>query len=195
MSEQAAERNIGSWRGVTAAHLITVSFNVHSQSQTATNSSHCNIIMSGKPSSPSASISSVDSDGHLWDVAEILAERTTVSGDLEVLVVWKTSWIPKVNMIADGPVLRRFEAERKCSFTAGKNAMRITLPVQPGSTLAADCDDLDYHAHSKRKANRGAAATTLTATLQQRDAADAELHTKRHQPENGTAEPAMSGNT
>ena len=136
-------------------------------------------IMSGKPASPSASTSSVESDGHLWDVAEILAERTTVSGDLELLVVWKTSWIPKANMIADGPVLRRFEAERKCSFTAGKNAMRITLPVQPGTSLAADCDDLDHRSHCKRNIARlDAAAATSSAKIKHDDAAEAEPHTK-----------------
>jgi hypothetical protein len=122
--------------------------------------------------SPSASTSSVDSDGHLWDVAEILAERTTVSGELELLVVWKTSWIPKANMIADGPVLLRFEAERKCSFTVGKNAMRITLPVQPGSTLAADCDDLDHRSHCKRNIARlDVAAASSSAKIKHDDTA------------------------
>jgi hypothetical protein len=154
------------------------------------------IIMSGKPSPPSASTSSsVDSDGHLWDVAEILAERTTVSGDLELLVVWKTSWIPKANMIADGPVLRRFEAERKCSFTAGKNAMRITLPVQPGSSLAADCDDLDHRSHCKRNIARlDAAAATSSAKIKHDDAAEAKPHTKLQEPENGTEATEMSSN-
>ena len=153
-------------------------------------------IMSGKPASPSASTSSVESDGHLWDVAEILAERTTVSGDLELLVVWKTSWIPKANMIADGPVLRRFEAERKCSFTAGKNAMRITLPVQPGTSLAADCDDLDHRSHCKRNIDRlDAAAATSSAKIKHDDAAEAEPHTKLQQPENSsTVATEMSSN-
>ena len=151
--------------------------------------------MSGKPSSPSASTSSVDSDGHLWDVAEILAERTTISGDLELLGVWKTSWIPEANMIADGPVLRRFKAERKCTFTAGKNAMRITLPVQPGSSLAADCDDLDHRSHCKRNIARlDAAAANSSAKIKHDEAAEVEPLTKLQQPENSTVATEMSSN-
>ena len=152
--------------------------------------------MSGKPTSPSASISSDNTDGNLWDVAEILAERTTVTGDLELLVVWKCSWIPKSNMMADGPVLRRFEEERKCTFTAGKDRMRIKMPVQPGSTLAADCDELEYRSLSKRNSARlDAAAATSTAKLQQRDeAAEAKPHTQRQQPDSSSVAPEMGSN-
>ncbi len=73
----------------------------------------------------------------MWDVQEILAERTSITGTNEVLVVWKTSWIPKANMIADGPVMNRFEGERKWKFVS--SAGTLLLPVQPGTTLAVDC--------------------------------------------------------
>ena len=136
-----------------------------------------------------ASDSSDASEGSLWDVQEILAERTTVLGDRELLVVWKTSWIPKNNMIEDGPELRKWEAARKCQFTVGKNAMHILLAVEAGSSMAADCDELDYRKHCKRNDDRHNAAATSSATLQQRDVVpDTASPTKRKQPENGSVE-------
>ena len=79
------------------------------------------------------------SEAHLWDVQEILAERTAISGEKELLVVWKTSWIPAKNMIADGPVMRRFSEAAKCKFSSAYGPMCITLPVEPGTALAHDC--------------------------------------------------------
>ena len=92
-----------------------------------------------KTAEPSASIESSASDsGYLWDVQEILAERTSgTSGHRELLVVWKPSWIPKCNMIRDGPVMRRFTEERKWKFVSA--AGDLLLPVQPGSVLQQDC--------------------------------------------------------
>jgi hypothetical protein len=75
----------------------------------------------------------------LWDVQEILAERTSISGENELLVVWKTSWIPRSNMDADGPVMRRFEKAPKCRFSTAAGSMRIILPVEPGTVLAQEC--------------------------------------------------------
>ena len=72
----------------------------------------------------STSPSSSPSASYFWDVQEILAERTTFSGDHELLVVWKTSWIPKSNMLADGPVMRRFVEASKVLFRNGVVAWR-----------------------------------------------------------------------
>lgn len=78
-------------------------------------------------------------DGDLWDVAEILAERTSVSGDNELLVVWKPCWIPISNMHSDGPVMRAFRDAPKWNFNSAAGAMRLILPVEPGTVLAEDC--------------------------------------------------------
>jgi hypothetical protein len=90
--------------------------------------------------SSSESESSTASNGTLWDVQEILAMRTSITGENEVLVVWKTSWIPVSSMIADGPVIRRFMECSKFRFYAHQNAdLQVVLPVEPGTTLATDC--------------------------------------------------------
>jgi hypothetical protein len=88
----------------------------------------------------SSSIESSASDSaYLWDVQEILAERTSaITGRAELLVVWKPSWIPKSNMIRDGPVMRRFTEAYK--WTWGSVAGDLILPVEPGTTLQQDCD-------------------------------------------------------
>ena len=94
--------------------------------------------------------------------------------------------------MAAGPILRNFEATRKCEFTIGKNVMQMFVPVEPGSTLAADCDEIDYHAHCKRSTRHLAATPSLTASQQQRQdvAANAEPPTKKNQQENSTTGPA-----
>jgi hypothetical protein len=84
-----------------------------------------------------ASVSS--SGGVMWDVAEILAERTSVTGENEVLVVWKPSWIPMSNLQSDGPVLQQYSDSYKWKFSSACGAMRLFLPVEPGTSLAADC--------------------------------------------------------
>ena len=89
------------------------------------------------PPSPESPGSNDGSGGCLWDVQEILAERTSITGENELLVVWKTSWIPKSNMIPDGPVMMRFESERKWKF--GSAAGNLQIPVQGGTTLMLDC--------------------------------------------------------
>jgi hypothetical protein len=45
----------------------------------------------------------------MWDVQDILAERTSVTGDDELLVVWKPSWVA-VSNVKPGPELRRFRS-------------------------------------------------------------------------------------
>jgi hypothetical protein len=91
----------------------------------------------------SASPSPSPSAGNIWDVQEILAERTTSSGDQELLVVWKTSWIPKSDMLADGPAMRLFDVSPKVIFrNSAVREMRIVLPVEPGTVLYDDCAEI-----------------------------------------------------
>lgn len=109
--------------------------------------------MSNSSKTPSPLSSSRDShDSHLWDVQEILAERTSITGENELLVVWKTSWIPCSNMIADGPVMTRFRDSPKWNFSSAAGAMCIKLPVEPGTILAQDCAMVVAAADSARGA-------------------------------------------
>ena len=102
--------------------------------------------------SRSVDSSSSPSASYIWDVQEILAERTTSSGEHELLVVWKASWIPKHNMIADGPVMRRFEATPKVIFrNSVVRDMRIILPVEPGTVLDDDSAEIEYRETASRK--------------------------------------------
>ena len=100
-------------------------------------------------------------DGDVWDVAEILAERTSVSGENELLVVWKHSWIPISNMHSDGPVMRNFRDTPKWKFNSASGAMRLILPVEPGTVLADDCAAIVAAADAvMAAASTGAAATS-----------------------------------
>jgi hypothetical protein len=92
------------------------------------------------PPSASESPSSVSSDGGLqiWDVQDILAERTSVAGRKELLVLWKPSWIPHSDVLPDSPVMRRFRWKPMLNFASESGCFRIKLPVEPGSTLAQD---------------------------------------------------------
>lgn len=87
----------------------------------------------------SQSPSACSNSGEMWDVQEILAERTSVTGEGELLVVWKTSWIPISNMHSDGPIMRKFRDAAKLKFYSTSNSMRLILPVEPGTVLAHDC--------------------------------------------------------
>jgi hypothetical protein len=88
-------------------------------------------------SSTSMSNSSDASDDTLWDVQEILAERTSCDKHKqnELLVVWKTCWVPKGN-VKRGPVLQRFKAAPKFKFSSA--AGDIYWAVEPGTQLAID---------------------------------------------------------
>jgi hypothetical protein len=80
----------------------------------------------------------------IWDVQDILAERTTLQGESEVLVVWKASWIPKSNVMADGPVMRFFDAAPKILFRNSLiRSLRIALPVEPGTVLQDDSAEVE----------------------------------------------------
>ena len=72
-----------------------------------------------------------------WEVQDILAARTSVTGDDEVLVVWKPSWTPVV-CVKDGPGIRRYQNALKWKFTSAVSGMRVILPVEPGTQLADD---------------------------------------------------------
>ena len=84
---------------------------------------------------PNSSTSAATADGELWDVQEILAERTSISSQNELLVVWKTCWVPHDN-VKPGPVLQRFRAAPKFKFTSA--AGDITWAVEPDTQLAND---------------------------------------------------------
>jgi len=71
----------------------------------------------------------------LWDVQEILAERSSATGANEVLVVWKTCWIPLANVQA-GYVKEAWEQTRK--WTASSMTMQVMLAVEPNSQLEKD---------------------------------------------------------
>ena len=119
-----------------------------------------------KSVTPSPNSSSSDS-GQLWDVQEILAERTSISGDNELLVVWKTGWVPK-NNVKPGPVLQRFRAAPKFRFKS--KAGDIYWAVEPDTSLAHDIDDAQALQRERRSdqpqrnANDSAPATDVDRT-------------------------------
>ena len=78
------------------------------------------------------------SEAYLWDVQEILAERTSVTGGNEVLVVMKSVWIPIEAIMDDTPALRRFRETSKWKFRSESGVMSIKLSVEPGSHFARD---------------------------------------------------------
>lgn len=84
----------------------------------------------------SSSVSSQSPDAH-WVVQDILAERTSVTGDNEALVVWKASWIP-ISNLNDGPVLRAWRLTPM--WTTSAMTMQVMLAVEPGTQLAEDCE-------------------------------------------------------
>jgi hypothetical protein len=88
-------------------------------------------------SSVSSSVSSQMPEQH-WVVQDILAERTSVSGPNEVLVVWKASWIPVTNMDQQGPVWQEWRRSPKWSSSAMR--MQVMLAMEPGSQLDHDCE-------------------------------------------------------
>jgi hypothetical protein len=92
-------------------------------------------------------------DDSLWTVQDILAERRMANGESEVLVVWKPSWIPKSNMNDDGAVMRAFKEAMKVRFNSiysGTGLGTLILPVEPGTTLADDCDAM-IRAHAEHQ--------------------------------------------
>jgi hypothetical protein len=94
--------------------------------------------MTTAPASATPSPSPSSNEACIWDVQDILAERTSINGENELLVVWKPSWIPISNM-ADGPVMQRFKATPQWTYSSAKGQMRLKLPVEVGTDFADDC--------------------------------------------------------
>jgi len=46
-------------------------------------------------------------EGDLWEVQDILAQRLTLSGKVEYLVVWRSTWVSDVAVKAGAPRLAR----------------------------------------------------------------------------------------
>jgi len=71
-----------------------------------------------------------------WELQDILADRQTLSGESEMLVVWKCTWIP-ASSVKDGPVLSKWLYTDK--FKTGHDPMNVRLPVIRGTQLHKDC--------------------------------------------------------
>ena len=74
----------------------------------------------------------------LWDVSEVLAQRTTLSGDIEYLIAFKASWVPKEQLFEDCPALQRYNQAGKYTFVSAAGA--LIVPIPPGTSLAHDVD-------------------------------------------------------
>ena len=83
----------------------------------------------------------------LWSVQDVLAERVTLTGDREILVAWRPSWIPIGNMEETGPIMRKFRKAPRCTFEAAVGT--IVLPVEAGTTLADDCATVAAYAEQE----------------------------------------------
>ena len=105
------------------------------------------------------------SSGPVWDVQDILAERTSLTGENEVLVVWKPSWEPLTNVRADGPAMTRFRATASWKFTSRAGGVCVMLPVEKKTTLAVDRSVATQMAAVKRpKRDREVPAAAASAT-------------------------------
>ena len=107
--------------------------------------------MASTHTSPASSDPSRDHAGSDigWEIQEILAERTSLSGENEILVVWKPGWIPKGNLMG-GHIRDAWETAQKWSTskTVAGMRMEVLLPVMPHTQLAAD---LEMIARNKRQ--------------------------------------------
>jgi hypothetical protein len=86
-------------------------------------------------------------------VQDILAARTSATGDDEVLVVWKPCWTP-INCVKDGPGIRRYQNAIKWKFTSAVSGMRVILPVEPGTQLADDHAVMQQMAYAAKRKHR-----------------------------------------
>lgn len=109
-------------------------------------------VKSDSAPSKSPSSASQSSSAYLWDVAEILAERRTLQGLREVLVAFKSAWIPKVDLMsqmAGSAIVRLYAATPKCTFVSSAGA--LIVPVHPGTSLARDVDIADAMIVGRRR--------------------------------------------
>lgn len=88
-------------------------------------------------SSVSGSSATGESDDTAWQVSEICAERTSISGVPQVLVVWKTSWIPVSRLDAEGTVLLKWQETAKWRSSPISDIC-VALPAESGSLLAKE---------------------------------------------------------
>lgn len=99
-------------------------------------------------SDASSEASSFAADGWDWEVQEVLAERTSVTGGNELLVVWKTNWVPKHTVHTNGPIMKRFRDAPKCKFLSA--AGDISVAVEHGTQLAKDVEHVQGQAQIAR---------------------------------------------
>ena len=88
--------------------------------------------------------------GNLWEVQDILAQRVTLSGEIEYLVVWRSTW-SAADLVKDGPVLRNCVA-RNCEiqdfrydgYNAACSAWHFTLLGLPAYSPSAGPGSAGY---------------------------------------------------
>ena len=76
---------------------------------------------------------SPDSDSHIMLPQYIMAERISLSGEGEVLVVWKPNWIPTADMAGMAVYDDFKKATTHCKFSSMVGS--LTLPVDRGSKV------------------------------------------------------------
>ena len=76
-----------------------------------------------------------DSDSHMMIPLSVLAERKSLSGESEVLVVWQPNWIPAADM-AGTQAFDDFQQASHCKFSSMIGS--LTVPVNRGTKLAED---------------------------------------------------------
>ena len=107
-----------------------------------------------------------------------------------MIVTVAIDWIPKRNMISDGPVMRKWAELRKCKFHQGMDYIR--LAVDPGSSLAMDCDlrtATNHLAETHYRYPGRPAAGTTAASKKQLDIAPSPAAKAASRPRN-VAKPA-----
>jgi hypothetical protein len=85
--------------------------------------------------SDSESHAQSDSDSHIMIPQCVLAERKSLSGECEVLVVWQPNWIPSADL-RGMQSYDVFQRASHCKFSSMIGS--LTLPVDRGSKLADD---------------------------------------------------------
>jgi hypothetical protein len=98
--------------------------------------------ISSDPSEYSASVdapSALSSTCSAWSAAEILAERGSLSGEVQLLVVWKPEWVP-VSAVHDGCVRDAWLNARMWTAhqSSGDKQIHVSLPIEPHSAFARD---------------------------------------------------------
>lgn len=105
-----------------------------------------------------------DSSDYQWEISEILAERTSVRGENEVLVVWKTCWIGKSHLKSNGPVEMAWKATRKWQ-SPNSNGIVVRLAAETGSNLSKDMAHIAATAAETRDSGSGQKRPKPTVTV------------------------------